>query len=178
MTLSVAIVGAGPCGLTLARLLHCKGIDFTIYEREESAEALVVSGSLDIHEETGQLALREAGLYEIFAQHARWEDDKVTFFDFHGEALYHHGGDAAEEKDGVKTGGRPEIDRKTLRDILLQSIPQEKVRWNLKLLSVEFDEGSPVLSFTNGTIAKGFSVVVGTDGAWSKVRNAVSRFTL
>jgi 2-polyprenyl-6-methoxyphenol hydroxylase-like FAD-dependent oxidoreductase len=31
----VAIIGAGPVGLTMARLLQQKGIDVTVYERDQ-----------------------------------------------------------------------------------------------------------------------------------------------
>lgn len=175
MKSAIAIIGAGPCGLTLARLLHRKNIPFTIYEREDSAATLVSSGSLDIRKETGQLALREAGLYNAFVQKARWEDDRVTFFDLHGELLHRATGEAEDGEDGMKTGGKPEIDRKSLRDILLESIPQNKIVWSHRLTKLSFDgdNSSPILEFSNGNKVGGFSLVVGTDGAWSKVRAAV-----
>ena len=36
--LEIAIAGAGPAGLTLARILHLAGIPFTIYELDPSRE--------------------------------------------------------------------------------------------------------------------------------------------
>ncbi|UKZ92887.1 uncharacterized protein TrAFT101_007820 [Trichoderma asperellum] len=176
MKSAIAIIGAGPCGLTLARLLHRKNIPFTVYENEESAATLVSSGSLDIRKETGQLALQEAGLYNAFAQKARWEDDRVTFFDSYGELLHRATGEAEDGEDGLKTGGKPEIDRRSLRDILLESIPQNQIVWSHRLTKLSFDgvNSSPVLHFSNGNTVGGFSLVVGTDGAWSKVRAAIT----
>ncbi len=42
----VAIVGGGPGGLTLARLLQLKGADVTVYERDISKEARVQGATL------------------------------------------------------------------------------------------------------------------------------------
>ena len=75
MSPSIAILGAGPSGLTLARLLHLAGIDFTIFERDESAASAWGrgrSGTLDLHEGSGLLALQEAGLMEEFKKRARY----------------------------------------------------------------------------------------------------------
>ncbi|KAL1849892.1 hypothetical protein VTK73DRAFT_9794 [Phialemonium thermophilum] len=61
----IAIVGAGPAGLTLGRLLYLQGIPATIYERrpEPTAEDLAKPcGMLDLHAESGIAALRDCGL--------------------------------------------------------------------------------------------------------------------
>ena len=71
----IAILGAGPSGLTLGRLLHLAGIDFVIFERDASAASAWGrggSGTLDLHEGTGWLALQEAGLFEEFKKKARY----------------------------------------------------------------------------------------------------------
>jgi 2-polyprenyl-6-methoxyphenol hydroxylase-like FAD-dependent oxidoreductase len=75
MAPSIAILGAGPSGLTLARLLHLAGTDFTIFERDisvASAWGRGGSGTLDLHEGSGLLALQEAGLLEEFKKRARY----------------------------------------------------------------------------------------------------------
>jgi len=160
----IAIVGGGPCGLTLARLLECKGIDYVVYERDESESSAHTGGSLDLHVETGQRAIREAGLFEEFKKYARWDDGIMSFCDKEGKKLLELG----QERD------LPEIDRRELRRLLLDSIPKEKIQWGHVLKSATLGEnGSPVLEFTNSFKASGFKLVVGTDGAWSKVRSLV-----
>src|ERR1700710_933858 len=65
----IAIVGGGPSGLALGRLLHQRGIRATIYELRAKAtkqELAKPSGMLDLHEESGLAAMRECGLWEGF----------------------------------------------------------------------------------------------------------------
>ncbi|MCK9926632.1 FAD-dependent monooxygenase [Frankia sp. Mgl5] len=69
----IAIAGGGLGGLTLARILHRHGIDAVVYEREASRSARSQGGSLDLHPESGQHALAEAGLTGQFRSEARPE---------------------------------------------------------------------------------------------------------
>lgn len=81
MTPPIAILGAGPSGLLLARLLHLASIDFVILERDASSASAWGrggSGTLDLHEGTGQLALEEAGLLGDFKQKARYGHSKLV----------------------------------------------------------------------------------------------------
>jgi 2-polyprenyl-6-methoxyphenol hydroxylase-like FAD-dependent oxidoreductase len=167
MTPSIAIIGAGPCGLTLARLLECNGIDYVVYERDESEDSNRRGGSLDIHAETGQRALKEAGLFEEFKKHARYDDAVLTLANQQGERVFQ----AGQGRDA------PEIDRVALRQILLDSIPKDKIRWGHLLKGTTQDEdGHHILQFMDGASASGFKLVIGADGAWSKVRPSVRLF--
>jgi 2-polyprenyl-6-methoxyphenol hydroxylase-like FAD-dependent oxidoreductase len=163
-TLTIAIIGAGPCGLTLARLLECKGVDYVVYERDDSENSNRVGGSLDIHTETGQHALREGGLFDEFKRYARYDDTAVALADRLGNRLLQLG----QDRDA------PEIDRSDLRRILLDAIPKGKIKWGHALTSATVDEDNrPVLRFANGIVLSGFKLVVGADGAWSRVRQMV-----
>ncbi|RFU78334.1 hypothetical protein TARUN_3856 [Trichoderma arundinaceum] len=165
MAPNIAIIGGGPCGLTLARLLECKGIEYVVYERDESDVSNRRGGSLDIHPRTGQLALQEAGLFDEFKKHARYEDTVFAVANQQGERVFQHG----QGRDA------PEIDRIWLRQILLDSIPKENVRWSHVLQNVTpGPNGHHVLHFTNGSSVSGFKLVIGADGAWSKVRPAIT----
>src|SRR6478736_5856226 len=62
----VAIIGAGPVGLTMARLLQQKGIDVTVYERDKDPLTRITGGTLDLHKGSGQDALEKAGLLEQY----------------------------------------------------------------------------------------------------------------
>jgi 2-polyprenyl-6-methoxyphenol hydroxylase-like FAD-dependent oxidoreductase len=164
MTPSIAIIGAGPCGLTLARLLERNDIDYVVYERDESETSNVSGGALDLHPETGQNALREAGLFDEFKKYARYEDTLFTLADKHGAKHLQIG----EGRDA------PEIDRVELRKILLASIPKDKIKWGHTLASAKLGaDGKPVLHFANGVVVSGFKLTVGTDGGWSKLRSMV-----
>lgn len=167
----IAIVGGGPCGLTLARLLETAGIDYVVFERDVSPKptSRFQGGTLDLHLETGQEALRCAGLSAEFERLARRDAMTMIVQDYKGNHRTTFG------------GGRdaPEIDRLQLRQMLLDSIPAHRIRWGKTLCYVENDSkksGGPswVLNFTDGTTERGFSLIVGADGAWSKLRQVVS----
>jgi hypothetical protein len=74
---------------------------------------------------------------------------------------------------------RPEIDRRDLRVLLLNSVPQDKIRWGVKVERVQKqDDGTMSVCFTNGNVESGFRLVVGADGARSKARSLVSCMNL
>lgn len=76
--------------------------------------------------------------------------------------------------DGEETD-RPEIDRRDLRVLLLDSVPKDKIRWGAKVENLQKqDDGLMSIRFKDGTVESGFSLVVGADGAWSKARSLVS----
>ena len=56
----VAIIGGGPGGLTLARLLQLKGVDVKVYERDKDKSVRQQGATLDLHEDSGLKALAEA----------------------------------------------------------------------------------------------------------------------
>ena len=167
----VAIVGAGPGGLILARLLHLANIPFVLYEAEPSRTSREQGGSLDLHENSGQLALHAAGLYSQWRKIARSEDDAMRIADKHGKLFI-------EEADELEHN-RPEVDRVQLRALLLDSLPEGALQWGHKVRSIspsnKGDGKHEVrLETTSGTRAEVFDLVIGADGAWSKVRPLLS----
>ncbi|WP_030348239.1 FAD-dependent oxidoreductase [Streptomyces sp. NRRL S-1022] len=162
----VAVVGAGLGGLALARVLHVHGIEAALFDLEASAGARTQGGMLDIHEDSGQEALRAAGLYEEFLARVHPGGQATRVLDRYGTVHL------AEPDDG--TGGRPEIDRGDLRALLLGSLPADTVRWGAKVTGARpLDGGRHRVTLADGT-AFTTDVLVGADGAWSRVRPLLS----
>ena len=162
----VTIIGAGLGGLTLSRVLHVHGIPSTLYEGEVSSTARAQGGMLDVHAENGQLALKDAGLYEQFLEIIHPGGQQTRVLDTQGNVL------RDDPDDG--TGGRPEVPRGKLRDILLASLPVGTVQWGRKLISASpLGGGRHSLRFADGSTVSS-DILVGADGAWSKVRPLLS----
>lgn len=164
----IAIVGAGPGGLTLACLLHRHGIAVTVFEQESHPLERPQGGTLDLHENSGLAALRRADLMEAFQAIARYEDQGSRLLDKAGRVLF--------EDDDTASGDRPEVDRTELRAMLLAALPVDCVRWGCAMREVQArDDGRWTLAFDHGSEGP-FDLVVGADGAWSRIRPLLSPY--
>ncbi len=172
----IAIIGGGPAGLTLLLTLHRRGIPATVYERETSIDSRAhLGGMLDLGYDSGQRALRENGLGEVFARNSRPEADAFRICDPEGNILVSK--DAEQNVNPLDI--RPEIDRAVLRRIMVDAAPPNSIKWGYALASVR-DLGSGTgereLTFANGHTTT-VDVLVGADGGNSRVRGLVSPAT-
>ncbi|KAI1781216.1 FAD/NAD(P)-binding domain-containing protein [Hypoxylon cercidicola] len=159
----IAIIGAGPAGCMLGRILSLSNVPFIIYESDASPNYRSQGGSLDLHNGTGLTAMKEAELWEEFQKHARFDGDYLMMADKQLKSFIQIG-------PSNKLNERPEIDRADLRRILTESLPEGAIKWGHRLQRL--DEGN-TLVFEH-TTESGFDLVIGCEGAWSKVRSYIS----
>lgn len=164
----IAIVGGGPGGLTLARLLQLKGANIKVYERDLNKDARVQGSPLDLHDESGLAAITKAGLLEEFKKNYLPGADRLTITNELAE-IFHSDHEIKPEENFGHEHFRPEIDRGALRRILLASLQPETVIWNSHFLSMEPQNEGWLLHFNNGTSAYA-DIVIAADGANSKIR--------
>ncbi|GAA5098563.1 NAD(P)/FAD-dependent oxidoreductase [Chryseobacterium ginsengisoli] len=160
----IAIVGGGPGGLTLARLLQLKNADVKVYERDENKDVRLQGATLDLHEESGLEALQRAGLIDEFKSNYRPNAGKLKVLDKNLNVyLDEHTSEESYAED------RPEIDRAPLRKILLESLQPETVVWDSQFISMEKQGEDWKLHFKNGNSYYA-DIVIAADGANSKIR--------
>ncbi|MCX5235300.1 FAD-dependent monooxygenase [Streptomyces prunicolor] len=163
----IAVVGGGPAGLAFARVLHRHDHPVTVLERDPAPDARPPGGTLDLHEGLGQLALDKAGLLAEFQALSRPEGQAMRILDPDGTVL-------RDWRPRPDDRANPEIDRRQLRDLLLGPLD---VRWGRGVTRVVPGAGDGVrVQFADGR-QETFDLVVGADGARSRVRPAVSSVT-
>jgi len=161
----VAIIGAGPVGLVMAKLLQQKGVDVTVYERDKNAFTRISGGPLDLHKGSGQDALKEAGLLQAYYDMAVPMGRTVA--DEQGQVLFSKRPTPQNQYDN------PEINRTDLRKILLDSLMNGTVVWDRQFTALREDNGKWLLQFENNSSATA-DIVIGANGGMSRVRKYVT----
>lgn len=164
----VAVVGGGPGGLTVAKLLQQQGVSVKVYERDYNKNARLQGSPLDLHEESGLAAIRKAGLLDAFKANFSPGADKKRIVNNQAEVIYSDHANKPEENFG-DAYFRPEIDRGPLRTILLESLAPDTVVWDSHFTGMEKQNKGWQLYFKNG-ISVYADIVIAADGANSKIR--------
>lgn len=164
----IVVIGGGPGGLTLARLLQMKGYEVKVYERDENQNVRQQGATLDLHEESGLKALIAAGLLNEFKKHYRPNADKLRLTDHNAVVHFddHTNGTPADERSATF---RPEIDRGPFRDLLIASLEKDTIVWNSKFVSLQAIDHGWDIFFENGSTVYA-DLVIAADGANSRLR--------
>lgn len=169
----IAIIGGGPGGLTLARLLQDKGVDVTVYERDLNRDVRSQGATLDLHEQSGLKALKAANLLDAFKRTYRPGAEKGRVLDKEGNILFDEHEQAQAAIDFDSPNARPEIDRTDLRNLLLNSLAPGTVVWNRHFVDMIPAGAQWEIKFKNGTTTLA-DIVIGADGGNSKIRPFVT----
>jgi p-hydroxybenzoate 3-monooxygenase len=162
----VVVVGAGPAGLVLARLLQRVGIQVTVFERRSRAELTARPGAGLIEYRTVEL-LRAAGITDVdldfTTQNGHMEfrtPTASTIFDY-----------------GLLTGDRPNYiyPQHLLVGALSDALTADgvDVRFDTPVTAVRQYTNGAVVTLANGTEVTG-QVVVGCEGSHSVVATAMT----
>jgi tetracycline 11a-monooxygenase, tetracycline resistance protein len=165
----VAIIGAGPVGLTMAKLLQQSDVDVTVYERDTDPQARIWGGTLDLQKGSGQEAMKKAGLLQTYYDLSL--PMGISFADEKGNIL------STREPTPENKFDNPEINRNALRKMLLGSLKSDTVVWARKLTGLDVQKlpagAKWILNFDNKLDATADFVIV-ANGGMSKARNFVS----
>lgn len=164
----VAIIGGGPGGLTLARLLQLQNVNVKVYERDLNKDARVQGSPLDLHDGSGLAAIHKAHLFEEFKKNFLPGADKTLLLD-EKASIFYSDHETNIEEDFDNEYFRPEIDRGVLRKIILESLDPETVVWDSHFLSMEKQNEGWLLHFKNN-LSVYADIVIGSDGANSRIR--------
>lgn len=165
----VLIAGAGLGGLTLAAALLQKGFDVDVYE--QSPELREVGAGLWISA-NGSRVLQELGLRDALQSINLPPEDRVIRFWKTGAEYSVYNRDAANSKTDHTL---IQVLRAELQRILFEAVVKLKpdaVHFGVRSLGAETVGNKARLLFENDAYAEG-DVVVGCDGAHSKVRQSL-----
>ncbi|MET4141805.1 NAD(P)/FAD-dependent oxidoreductase [Pedobacter sp. UYP1] len=168
----IAIVGGGPAGLTLARLLQLKGANVKVYERDFNNEARVQGAIVDLHFESGLKVMEAADLMDAFKANYMPGADKFRVVDKEAKILADEHDQSSDESFGDEYF-RPEIDRGALRNILIAALLPDTVVWDSQFERMVQVNNAWELQFKNGTTATA-DLVIGAEGYRSKIRPYVT----
>lgn len=166
---SIAIVGAGLVGSLLSIYLTKRGYKVTVYERRMDMRKHKIEGGRSINlalSNRGIRALHEVGLAEVLKQNA---------IPMHGRMIHDEKGNLNFQPYG-KTGQYiNSVSRGGLNMVLMTEAEKQGVEFNFehRCVHIDFAKSDLVLKFNEAILHRTHDVIIGTDGAFSAVRNTM-----
>ncbi|KAL1695647.1 hypothetical protein GGG16DRAFT_99567 [Schizophyllum commune] len=165
--LRVAVVGAGPGGLATAiHLLRLKDVELSVFD--QARELREVGAGISLNENTWRL-LQDLGAADKLEQYVkRGASGKILMEHRNGRtgallSRAYHNGDP-DKPPAVR------VERYKLQNALLSQIPPDLIQLSKKLTTITETASGVTLTFTDGTTAGPFDLIVGADGIRSVVR--------
>ncbi|KAH7044690.1 hypothetical protein BKA57DRAFT_494570 [Linnemannia elongata] len=162
---NVMIIGAGLAGLLLAILLDKAGIPYQIYERAKEVKPL--GGVMSLN--AGVLpALEQLGLYEELQKVSLPATGTFNIYKDNMSLI------ASVKSEPAEIIGYDRIvfARTDFYNLLLSKVPQERIHFCKKVMSLEQNKEGVMIRCADGTTYHG-DILVGADGAHSGVRQAL-----
>ncbi|KAG0320576.1 hypothetical protein BGZ97_013194 [Linnemannia gamsii] len=158
----VIVVGAGIGGLMMGLLLGKAGITYQIFERASKVKAL------------GALMSINANILPVFEQLGLLKEVENISLRNNGSTMFNS---KLKEIGQVGMPNYMELtgydflvfSRPELYDILLRQIPEDRISFNKRILSMRRSAGGTRIYCSDNSIYEG-DIVIGADGAYSAVR--------
>jgi len=163
--MTIAIIGGGICGLTLALNLHARGIACRVYEAARQVRELGVGITLLPH---GMRELTAIGLQEKLRAVAI-ENQESVFFNRHGQRIY------SEPRGRYAGYDQPELGihrgrlHRVLLDAAVERLGADRIVLDRQCVGIEQDDASVTVRFRDAPAVR-CDIAVACDGVNSIVR--------
>ncbi|KAG0237889.1 hypothetical protein BGW41_008315 [Actinomortierella wolfii] len=161
----VLIVGAGLGGLMAAALLERANISYTVLERAKEIKPL------------GSAIALSANILPVFEQLGIYKEFKSFANPVYHGIVKDETGKIVSDSDYTMLKERYGYEscvcsRPALHDLLLRQVPEHKVLFNKRVLSIQQSEEGVMVRVADNTTYHGH-VLIGADGAYSSVRQSM-----
>ncbi|KAF5011077.1 hypothetical protein FDECE_2816 [Fusarium decemcellulare] len=168
---TIAVVGGGIAGITLAIALHHRNVPVTLYERAPNFHEIGAGVSFTPNA-VRAMQVCHPGIYDAFDRVCTWngwESKRKTWFDFL---------DGVAEQEGaafsIKTSlGQNGVHRAHFLDEMTKLLPSDRIQFGKQIEDAKEDaSGKIIMTFSDGSTASA-DALIGCDGIRSRVRQLI-----